>query len=331
METSTAVNIAWIAISAAMVMFMQAGFCLVESGMARTKISINVAIKNLIDLCISGLLYWGVGFGLMFGASQAGWIGTTGFGLSGHQDARSLAFFLFQLVFCGTATTVISGAAAERMSFRGYIIVAALVGAFFYPIMGHWAWGGTLGGELGWLAEMGFVDFAGSTVVHSVGGWIALATIVVIGPHLGRFPKTARRRNQSGRLPIPGHDLGMATVGVFVLWFGWFGFNGGSTLAVDDRVPLIPVNTNLAAAAGGIAALAITWIYEGKATVAQLLIGIVAGLVSITAGCHIVSPWSAIVIGSIGAVIACGASHLLAKLRINDVVGAVPAHAVAGV
>jgi len=231
METSTALNIAWIAISAAMVMFMQAGFCLVESGMARTKNSINVAIKNLIDLCISGLLYWGVGFGVMFGASQAGWIGTSGFGLSGYHDAHSLVFFLFQFVFCGTATTIISGAAAERMSFRGYIIVAtsswlhhrgyiivaALVGAFFYPIMGHWAWGGTLGGELGWLAKMGFVDFAGSTVVHSVGGWIALATIIVIGPRLGRFPKTARRRNQSGRLLIPGHDLGMATVGVFVL------------------------------------------------------------------------------------------------------------------
>jgi len=331
MDSMIPINVAWIAVCAGLVMFMQAGFCLLESGMARTKNSINVAIKNLIDLCISGMLYWAFGFAFMFGSSYGGWIGIDGFGLSGYQTPSALLFFLFQFVFCGTATTIISGATAERMSFRGYIIVAAMVGGFVYPVMGHWAWGGALGGTPGWLAEMGFVDFAGSTVVHSVGGWVSLAAIIVIGPRLGRFPKTSRRHNQCNQWSMPGHDLGMATVGVFVLWFGWFGFNGGSTLAIDDRVPLILVNTNLAAAAGGITALAVTWIHEGKPSVSPLLVGVVAGLVSITAGCHIVTPWSAIVIGSIGAVIACGSMHILDKLRIDDVVGAVPAHAIAGV
>ena len=331
MESTEALNLAWITLSAALVLFMQAGFCLLESGMSRAKNSINVAIKNLIDLCVSGLLFWVIGFGLMFGASNSGWIGTDGFGLAGYQDPKSLAFFLFQFVFCSTATTIISGATAERMSFRAYVVVAVLVSGLFYPVFGHWAWGGALGGSPGWLAKMGFVDFAGSTVVHSVGGWISLAAIIVLGPRLGRFPTKARLRRECKPSSMHGHDLGLATVGVFVLWFGWFGFNGGSTLAVDSRVPLILVNTNLAAAAGGVAAIGLTWLHEGRPVVSQLLVGVVAGLVSITAGCHIVSPWSAIVIGGIGGVAACGSTYLLARFRIDDVVGAVPAHAIAGV
>lgn len=331
MEPTTALNLAWITLSAALVLFMQAGFCLLESGMARTKNSINVAIKNLVDLCVSGLLFWAVGFGLMFGASYGGWIGTSGFGLSGRQDSYSLAFFLFQFVFCGTATTIISGATAERMRFRAYIVIAAFVSGIAYPVFGHWAWGGVLGGQPGWLSQLGFVDFAGSTVVHSVGGWIALAAVIVIGPRLGRFPKTSRSAARPNRWALQGHDLGLATVGVFVLWFGWFGFNGGSTLQVDDRVSLILVNTNLAAAAGGVMAMTLSWVYEGRPVVSQLLVGVVAGLVSITAGCHLVSPWSAIVIGCIAGIVACGSNYLLTKLRIDDVVGAVPSHAVAGV
>ncbi len=335
MDVATSLNIAWVSLAAALVLFMQAGFCLLECGLSRSKNSINVAIKNLIDLCVCGILFWAVGFGLMFGKSAGAIMGSDGFALAGYQDTQSLCFFLFQLVFCGTATTIISGAVAERMSFRGYIAVAAIVSGLFYPIFGHWAWGGALGGEPGWLAKLGFVDFAGSTVVHSVGGWISLAAVLVIGPRMGRFPRTDTDRQimtrPSRRASMAGHDLSLATVGVFVLWFGWFGFNGGSTLGVDARVPAILVNTNLAAAAGGLAAIAISWLHEGRPVVSQLLLGVIAGLVAITAGCHIVSPWSSIVIGAVGGVAACGSTYLLAKLRIDDVVGAVPAHAVAGV
>ncbi len=338
MESIAAINLMWVMISAALVMFMQAGFCLLESGMARSKNSINVAIKNLVDLCVSGLLFWAVGFGLMFGMTASGWFGTDGFFLRGIGSPEALAFFLFQFVFCGTATTIISGAAAERMHFRGYMVVAALTSGLLYPIFGHWAWGSACpgaGGEPGWLEAMGFVDFAGSTVVHSVGGWIALATVLVLGPRLGQYPREngramGRRPRGFAQRSIQGHDLALATVGVFILWFGWFGFNGGSTLAMDERVPLILVNTNLAAAAGGAVALTIAWVHEGRPVVAQLLVGIVAGLVSITAGCHLMTPFSAIVIGAIGGAIGCGGVYLLPKLRIDDVVGAIPAHAFAG-
>jgi Amt family ammonium transporter len=331
MESATALNLAWVMLSAALVLFMQCGFCLLESGMARTKNSINVAIKNLVDLCVSGLLFWAVGFGLMFGVSRGGWLGTSGFALQGYHEPHVMAFFLFQLVFCGTATTIISGASAERMRFRAYVMVAAFVSVVVYPIFGHWAWGGALGGEPGWLAKLGFIDFAGATVVHSVGGWIALAAIILIGPRLGRFPKSKRHSGRRERWKLQGHDLGLATVGVFILWFGWFGFNGGSTFKIDGRVPMILVNTNLAAAAGGVTAIALSWVYDGRPMVTQLLIGVVSGLVSITAGCHLMSPWSSIVIGCIGGLVGCGATYGLAKLRIDDVVGAVPTHAVAGV
>jgi ammonium transporter, Amt family len=331
MESATALNLAWVLLSAALVLFMQCGFCLLESGMARTKNSINVAIKNLVDLCVSGLLFWAVGFGLMFGISCGGWLGTSGFALQGHDDPRVMAFFLFQLVFCGTATTIISGASAERMRFSAYVLVAAFVSVVIYPVFGHWAWGGALGGEPGWLAKLGFIDFAGATVVHSVGGWTALAAIILIGPRLGRFPKSRRHQGRRERWKLQGHDLGLATAGVFILWFGWFGFNGGSTLALDERVPLILVNTNLAAAAGGVTAVALSWVYDGRPMVNQLLIGVVSGLVAITAGCHLMTPWSSIVIGCIGGLVGCGATYGLAKLKIDDVVGAVPTHAVAGV
>ncbi len=331
MDTLIGANLVWVMLSAALVLFMQAGFCLLESGMARSKNSINVAVKNLVDLCVCGILFWAIGFGLMFGRSAGGWIGCDGFGLAGYQHSSSLAFFLFQFVFCGTATTIISGAAAERMSFLAYIVVAIIVSGIFFPVFGHWAWGGKLGGTPGWLAAMGFVDFAGSTVVHSIGGWISLSAILVLGPRLGRFTNGSSHVSTRSHGNIQGHDLGLATVGVFVLWFGWFGFNGGSTLVIDSRVPLILVNTNLAAAAGGLSSLAISWVYEGRPSVTQLLVGVIAGLVAITAGCHLVSPWSSIVIGGIGGGAACGTVYVLAKLRIDDVVGAFPTHAIAGV
>ena len=258
-------DILWILICAALVMLMQGGFCFLETGLSRSKNSINVAIKNLADFCISAALFWLFGFALMFGASWHGWTGTTGFALSDEAGSWMLAFFLFQMVFCGTATTIISGAVAERVRFVGYLAMAALVSGVVYPIFGHWAWGGAVGGAKGWLAELGFIDFAGSTVVHSLGGWVALAAAWLIGPRLHRFDE--------GRPAMRGHNLPMAALGLFLLWFGWFGFNGGSTLEVNDQIPLILVNTNLAAAFGGVAALAFSWVWSRRADVPHVMNG----------------------------------------------------------
>ncbi len=316
-------DILWIIVCAALVMIMQGGFCLLESGLSRAKNSINVAIKNLVDFCISLLLFWAFGFGLMFGTSAGGLWGTDHFGLSFADGSWLPAFFLFQVVFCGTATTIISGAVAERTRFSSYLLISAFVSGVLYPIFGHWAWGGVLAGTgTGWLAELGFIDFAGSTVVHSVGGWAALATAIVVGPRLGRF--SAKRRS------ISGHNLPMATLGTLILWFGWFGFNGGSTLAANDAVPLVLLNTNLAAAAGGMTALFLSWNLHRRPDVGETINGVIAGLVGITAGCHVMSPLSAIVVGVVAAVCCTFSTRLLARLRIDDVIGAVPAHAVAG-
>ena len=316
-------NTLWLLISAALVMLMQGGFCFLESGLARAKSSINVAIKNLMDFCLAAVVYWVFGFALMFGATQAGWIGTSGFCLESEAGPWLLAFFLFQLVFCGTATTIISGAVAERMRFRAYLMISFLVSGLLYPIFGHWAWSGAATGEAtGWLNSRGFIDFAGSTVVHSVGGWVALATVLIIGPRLGRFDTADRE--------IQGHNLPMATLGVMLLWFGWFGFNGGSTLQINDQIPLILVNTNLAAAAGGMASLLVAWFVDRRPVAGHMLNGAVAGLVAITAGCHLMEPWAAVVIGAAGGALCSAATYLLVRLRVDDVIGAFPAHAVAG-
>jgi Amt family ammonium transporter len=317
------IDIAWMMVCAALVMLMQAGFCLLESGLARAKNSINVAIKNLIDFCIASALFWLFGFGLMFGPDSKGLLGTGGF-MPGHEGGIwFLAFFFFQLVFCGTSTTIVSGAVAERMRFAAYLVVSVLVSGLIYPLFGHWAWGGTIPGTgAGWLRQLGFIDFAGATVVHSVGGWVALAAVLVLGPRLGRF-------NDTGR-PIHGHNLAMSTVGVLLLWFTWFGFNGGSTLALNDKVPQILVNTNLAAAFGALAALAVAWGVEKRPNVSHTMNGVLAGLVGITASCHLVSPAAAAAIGAVAGVIGVGGTYLLARWRIDDVVGAVPVHAFSG-
>ncbi len=316
-------NIVWMLVCAALVMLMQGGFCFLESGLARAKNSVNVAIKNLVDFCVAATVFWAFGFALMFGASCAGWIGTSDFLVGGDASPHLLAFFLFQMMFCGTATTIISGAVAERMRFRAYLLVSFLVSGLIYPIFGHWAWNGVNAGlSGGWLGQQGFIDFAGSTVVHSVGGWVALAAVIILGPRIGRFGDADR--------PIHGHNLPMATLGVLLLWFGWFGFNGGSTLAVNESIPLILVNTNLAAAAGGIAALLVAYAVERRPDVAQVMNGVVAGLVSITASCHIMTPEASFLIGLIGGAFCCGVNYLLPKFHIDDAIGAFPAHAVAG-
>jgi uncharacterized protein YoxC len=236
------VDILWVSLSAALVFFMQAGFLMLEAGLVRARNTINVAIKNIVDFITGTIGFYIIGFGLIFGASVSGFTGSTHFMLSGITSGNEYAFFLFQVAFMGTATTIISGAVAERIKFSGYVISSLVISIVIYPVFRHWVWGG------GWLAEMGFIDFAGSTVVHSVGGWVGLAGIMVLGPRLGKFDEHGKPRE------MYGHNLTLSVLGALILWFGWFGFNGGSTLAVTDKIPLILVNTTLSASAGGLTA-----------------------------------------------------------------------------
>lgn len=312
----------WILLSAFLVMTMQIGFCMLEAGMVRQKNNINVAFKNLMDLIVAGLAYWAVGFGIMYGVGEAAGLYGTSMFLKSHTDGAT-AFFLFQMVFCGAAATIVGGALAERTRLSGYLIISALVAAVFYPLVGHWVWGGTLGeGTSGWLAQRGFIDFAGATVVHGTGGWLALAAVMIVGPRLGRFDSDT---------PIKkGSNYPVATVGVLVLWFGWFGFNGGSALTFDERVPIIIVNTSLAAAAGGFALLSLAWVKEKKPDIALTLNGTIAGLVGVTAGANIYEATDAMLVGVVCA-FACGlATRFLEHVKIDDVIGAWPAHAIAG-
>ncbi len=312
----------WILICAFLVMTMQIGFCMLEAGLVRQKNSINVAFKNLMDFIVAGLAYWAVGFGIMYGLGESnGFYGTSMF-LKSHADGAT-AFFLFQLVFCSAAATIVGGALAERTKLSGYLVISALVAAVFYPLIGHWVWGGVLGeGTPGWLAQRGFIDFAGSSVVHGTGGWLALAAVIIVGPRLGRFAENAP--------VLRGSNYPVATVGVLVLWFGWFGFNGGSLLVYNDQVPMIIVNTSLAAAAGGFALLSWAWIKERKPDIAASLNGTIAGLVGVTGGAHIYEASDAMLVGVLSA-LTCGlATRLLERLKIDDVIGAWPAHAVAG-
>lgn len=316
-------NMLWVLACGFLVTLMQGGFTCLESGLVRSKNSINVAIKNLVDFCISLTLYALFGFGLMFGASHGGLIGTDHFFIGNDSDSWDLSFFFFEAVFCGTAATIVSGAVAERMRFIGYILTTVVLTGAIYPIVGHWAWAMNETGEMtGWLGQMGFRDFAGSSVVHSVGGWIALAALIIIGPRIGRFGKGGR--------PIEGHSLPIATVGVFLLWFGWFGFNGGSTLRLSNDIPLIIVNTAIAGAMGGISALAGSWLRDGQPLVDRVMNGVIAGLVGITAGCNLVQPGSAMAIGFLSGLIIVYSVPLLERWHVDDAIGAVSVHLVAG-
>lgn len=329
----SAADIVWLTVATILVVLMQAGFLCLETGFVRAKNGINVAFKNVADFCISALAFWAVGFGLMFGVSAAGVIGSSGFlfegSLTGLGDADPeapwlIAFFFFQVAFCGTATTIVSGAVAERMNFHGYFAVSAVLSGLLYPLFGHWAWGGAAGeASTGWLQALGFIDFAGSTVVHSMGGWMSLACLLVLGPRIGRYAKGARA--------IEGHNVPFAALGVFLLWVGWFGFNGGSTLAMTPSVPGILVNTLLGGAAGGVAGISHSWFVRGRPEVSPFLNGVLAGLVAITACCHVVSMPGAILTGAVGAIVAVACSALLDRLRIDDAVGAVPVHLAAGI
>lgn len=312
----------WILIAAALVFFMQAGFAMVESGFTRAKNASNIIMKNIMDFGIGSILFFMVGFGLMYGTSVGGLFGGSGFINPTNIDTP--VNILFQTVFCATAATIVSGAMAERTKFKSYLIYSAVISLIIYPIAGHWFWGG------GWLSQLtiggyGFVDFAGSTLVHSVGGWCALIGAKILGPRIGKFRKDGKPN------AIPGHNITLGALGVFILWFGWFGFNAGSELAADGMLGHIAMTTNLAAAMGAVSVMIISWIRYGKPDVSMTLNGALAGLVAITAGCASVSMWGALAIGLIaGFVVIFGVEFLEKKLKIDDPVGAIPVHGFSG-
>ena len=319
------IDLLWLLVCSALVFLMQPGFMCLESGLTRSKNSINVAVKNLADFTISVTLFWVCGYAIVFGASRAGFIGSSGF-FPTLESGSLAAFFLFQAMFCSTATTIVSGAVAERLKFRSYLIIAFVVSGLIYPIFAHWAWNGSYSGShTGWLVHLGFVDFAGSTVVHSVGGWVSLAALLIIGPRKGRFPLPGQSKK------IHGSNLPLSVLGTMLLWFGWLGFNGGSTLAFNEQVPIILVNTFLAGVAGTIGATTINYLQHKTAEVKRLINGSLAGLVAITASCHAVTPPIAMVIGGIGGAVTILVKYWLERWHIDDAVDAVAVHLGAGI
>ncbi len=336
-EAQSGIDTVWMLLGAMLVFFMQPGFALVEAGFTRSKNSANILMKNFVDFTFGSILFWFIGFGFMFGAGD--FIGMPSFCDCSFFDSGALpreGFLVFQTVFCATAATIVSGAMAERTKFSVYVFYTILISVLIYPISGHWTWGG------GWLmndAEDSFMmntfgtifhDFAGSTIVHSVGGWIALVGAAVLGPRVGKYDKQGRSR------AIPGHNLTLAALGVFILWFGWFGFNPGSQLAAStgadqSAISHVFLTTNLAACAGGACALLISWAKYGKASLSLTLNGVLAGLVGITDGCDVVGDGGAVIIGAV-----CGAAMIFAVefidkvLKIDDPVGASSVHGVCG-
>ncbi len=317
----------WVLVAAFLVFFMQAGFAMVESGFTRAKNAVNILMKNLMDFSMGSIAYWAIGFAIMFGAGNAfmgtsGWFVPTDSGVFSSLEWSSVpthAAWLFQLVFAATAATIVSGAMAERTQFKSYLIYSVFITGIIYPVVGHWIWGG------GWLYSLGMSDFAGSTVVHSTGGWLALTGAVVLGPRLGKYDSEGKPR------PIAGHNLPLAALGVFILWLGWFGFNPGSQMGADAAViSSIAVTTNLAAAAGAITAMITAWIMLGKPDAGMALNGALAGLVAITAGCASVNPRDAAIIGALGGIVVVLSVLLFERLRIDDPVGAISVHGTCG-
>jgi Amt family ammonium transporter len=314
----------WVLIAAFLVFLMQAGFGMVEAGFIRSKNAANVLMKNVLDFCFAALGFFVFGYAIMYGGDGP-ILGFKGWGLSGVESpVEGLpleAFWLFQAVFAGTVATIVSGAVAERMRFVSYLMYSVLLSAFIYPVVGHWVWGG------GWLAELGFHDFAGSTVVHAVGGVSAFVGAAMIGPRIGRF-----NADGSGN-PISGHSLPLAMLGVFILWFGWYGFNAGSTLGMGDpgAVAHVAMTTTLAASIGAISAMALAWIKYGRPDLTLALNGALAGLVSITAPCAVVSTGASIAIGAVGGILVILGIEWLNRIRVDDPVGAVAVHGVCGV
>ena len=336
-ELVNGLNTVWMLLAAMLVFFMQPGFALVEAGFTRVKNTANILMKNFVDFMFGSLLYWFIGFGLMFGAG--GFIGMPHFFDLSFYDGGGLpteGFLVFQTVFCATAATIVSGAMAERTKFSMYLVYTIFISVLIYPVSGHWTWGGgwLMNGEAGsfMMSHFGttFHDFAGSTVGHSVGGWIALVGAAILGPRIGKYGKDGKSK------AIPGHSLTIAALGVFILWFGWFGFNPGSQLAAatsgdQTAISHVFLTTNLAACAGGFFALVASWMKYGKPSLSLTLNGVLAGLVGITAGCDLVSPFGSVLIGAIcGVVMIFAVDFIDHVLRIDDPVGASSVHGVCG-
>jgi Amt family ammonium transporter len=326
------IDLLWMLICAVLVFMMQAGFMCLESGIIRNKNNINVALKNVSDFGISIVCYWIIGYGIMFGSSKSGFVGFDDFFFdpSGTETSgQAMTFFIFQSMFCATAASIISGAVAERLKFNSYLVITAIVGTILYPVVGHWAWANSddmFGGDgsTGWLYNLGFTDFAGSTIVHSTGGWIGLAIILIIGPRTGRFIDGKARKFSPSNLPL-------SVLGVLLLGFGWHGFNGGSNLILDEAVPGILLNTFLAAAAGIVACLLFWGLQNDTAPAGDLINGLLAGLVAVTASANWITPLGAVIIGAGGGLVALYATRLLEKLELDDPVGAIPVHLAGGV
>ena len=329
----------WVIDCAILVFIMQAGFMCMETGLSRHKNSINVALKNAADFGVSVVIFWIFGFGIMFGTSYNGFFGTDLFFFK-TDKAEYMTYFVFQAMFVATAATIISGAVAERMKFNGYLIMTVLATGIIYPIVGHWAWSSSylskydtvdqllsVTGSIkttGWLSDLGFVDFAGSTIVHSVGGWIALAAVLILGPRIGKY-------SDANKGKFTGSSFPLAVLGTLILWFGWFGFNGGSNGAMDETVPLILINTFLAAAFGLLTGLGFSYIRFKKPDPFYIILGPLAGLVAITAGCNSMTSVTSIFVGIAGSIVAIIVNEILNRYEIDDVVGAVPVHLAAGI
>lgn len=313
------INSLWILLCAVLVLMMQAGFMCIEAGSTRNKNNINTALKNICDFGICTIGFWICGFGLMFGVSISGIIGTTEFFLITNSSRESV-WFIYQAAFCGAAVTIVSGAVAERLKFSIYLFIALIGAIFIYPMIGHWAWN-----ESGWLHTMGFIDFAGSTVVHALGGTIALSTIIILGPRIGRFRKDGTVRE------FNGSNVPLSLLGTLLLFFGWFGFNGGSAGAFNESVPIVLMNTILAGTSGLVTTIIICYVVYKRPYVLKIMNGLLGGLVSITASCHSVAPYEAILIGAMGAIVVAFGEKLLERLYLDDAVGAIPIHLFSGV
>ncbi len=317
------VDTLWVLIAAFLVFFMQAGFGMLEAGLVRAKNTCSILMKNFMDYCMASLGFFMFGYAIMFGSGNA-LFGTRGWFLLKAESGAGLplyAYWLFHAVFCGAAATIVAGGVAERLKFSAYLIYSFLISATVYPIVGHWVWGG------GWLAKLNFADFAGSTVVHAVGGWAAFIGTVILGPRIGKFNKDGSAN------AIAGHSMALASLGTLILWFAWFGFNPGSTLGVGDGslIARVAINTNLAAASGAITAMFFAWYKFVKPDLSMTMNGALAGLVAITAPCAFVSPQAAIVIGAVGGIIVVSAIIFFDKIHVDDPVGAVPVHGMNGI
>jgi Amt family ammonium transporter len=321
---SQAFDMIWLVVAAALVFFMQAGFSMVESGLTRAKNASNIIMKNLMDFSAGAVAYWAIGWALMYGASAGGFIGGSQFFLNGA-DESTFRDWMFQVVFAATAATIVSGAMAERTKFTGYLVYSVIITGLIYPISGHWIWSGD-----GWLAAMGFHDFAGSTVVHSVGAWAAMIGSIFLGARRGKYVKVNGKVSVRA---IPGHNMPLAALGVFILWFGWYGFNAGSTLSGTSlEIAHVATTTTLGAATGAIAAMVTSWVWFGKPDPSMALNGALAGLVAITAPTFVVNPLGAVIIGLVGGVLVVMSVEFFDKvLHIDDPVGAISVHGICGV